>query len=237
MYENQKTKKKLLSIAFFALLVVACGEKTQKIVPVERSVETLNLLGSLKQLSAKGQYMFCHEDAPCYGVGWVGDSARSDVKSVCGDMPAVLGFSLGHIELGHGLNLDGVPFSVMRGEIIRQFERGGMTSLTWHLDNPLTGGSCWAETEEDGKAVEAVLEGGEQHDKFLQWLDCVAAFLNSLVTADGVRVPVVFRPWHEHNASWFWFGQDFCTAEQYITSVDTYCRSHFVSCNLRVVFY
>jgi mannan endo-1,4-beta-mannosidase len=207
--------KKLLFIAFVVLLVVACSEKTQKIVPVERTVETQNLLHSLKQLESKGQYMFGHEDDPCYGVGWVGDSARSDVKSVCGDMPAVLGFSLGHIELGHELNLDGVPFSVMREEIIRHFERGGVTSLTWHLDNPLTGNSCWAETEEDGMAVEAVLEGGEQHGKFLKWLDRVADFINSLKTADGVRVPVLFRPWHEQNASWFWFGQDFCTPEQY----------------------
>jgi mannan endo-1,4-beta-mannosidase len=28
-------------------------------------------------------------------------------------------------------------------------------------------------------------------------------------------VPVVFRPWHEHTGSWFWWGQDFCTPEQY----------------------
>ena len=43
----------------------------------------------------------------------------------------------------------------------------------------------------------------------------MADFINSLETPYGVKVPVVFRPWHEHTGSWFWWGQDFCTAEQY----------------------
>ena len=29
-------------------------------------------------------------------------------------------------------------------------------------------------------------------------------------------IPVIFRPWHEHTGSWFWWGQDLCTPEQYV---------------------
>lgn len=39
--------------------------------------------------------MFGHHDDPLYGVGWEGDEDRSDVKSVCGDYPAVMSFDLG----------------------------------------------------------------------------------------------------------------------------------------------
>jgi mannan endo-1,4-beta-mannosidase len=36
-----------------------------------------------------------------------------------------------------------------------------------------------------------------------------------LETPYGVKVPVLFRPWHEHTGSWFWWGQEHCTPEQY----------------------
>ena len=42
-----------------------------------------------------------------------------------------------------------------------------------------------------------------------------ADFFNSLVTSDGTKTPVLFRPWHEHTGSWFWWGQDNCTTEEY----------------------
>lgn len=183
-----------------------------------RTQRTENLLASLKAMPDKG-YMFGHQDSPMYGIGWVGDSARSDVKSVCNDFPAVMGFDLGHLELGDSVNLDGVPFDKMRQQIIAQYDRGGMVTISWHLDNPLTGGTSWVKpdsiTAEEKQTVAAVLDGGAQHDKFVGWVDSVAVFLNSLVTPYGVKVPVLFRPWHEHNGSWFWWGQDLCTADQY----------------------
>ena len=169
--------------------------------------------------------MFGHHDDTVYGIGWEADytndstvSLRSDVKSVCGDLPAVLSFDLGHIELGDDKNLDGVPFERIRKEAINHFDHGGMITLSWHLDNPLSEGTSWvADSLKDieKNTVAAVLKGGEKHELFLGWLDKVADFLNSLETPYGVRVPVVFRPWHEHTGSWFWWGQDNCTAEQY----------------------
>ena len=43
----------------------------------------------------------------------------------------------------------------------------------------------------------------------------VADFLHSLKTADGVEIPVLSRPWHEHSGSWFWWGEKLCTPEEY----------------------
>jgi hypothetical protein len=53
--------------------------------------------------------------------------------------------------------------------------------------------------------------------KMLEWIDRVADFLLSLKTKEGVLIPVVFRPWHEHTGSWFWWGKDLCSSEQYKT--------------------
>ena len=213
-------KKIILSLAMAAAIVSCNSSKTvdDPLAESGRTQRTENLLANLREISANG-YLVGHQDDPVYGVGWVGDSCRSDVKSVCNDYPAVIGFDLGHLELGDSLNLDGVPFDRMKQEIIRQYDRGGMVTLSWHLDNPLTGGSAWVKpdslTDQEKQTVASVLEGGECHDKFLGWLDTLASFLNSLETSYGVKVPVLFRPWHEHTGSWFWWGQNLCTTEQY----------------------
>ena len=210
----------ILSLVTSLMLTMSCSKKKadDPIAESGRTQRTENLLAHLHAISANG-YLIGHQDDPVYGVGWVGDSCRSDVKSVCGDFPAVIGFDLGHLELGDSVNLDGVPFDRMRDEIIRHFDRGGMVTLSWHLDNPLTGGSAWVKpdslTDQEKQTVASVLKGGECHEKFLGWLDTLASFLNSLETPYGVKVPVLLRPWHEHTGSWFWWGQNLCTTEQY----------------------
>jgi mannan endo-1,4-beta-mannosidase len=214
--------KKLLTLFTSALLLLACGGNKNKpsepMADTGRTQRTENLLGSLQRLSAEGKYMFGHHDDTVYGIGWVGDSAHSDVQSVCADLPALLSFDLGRIELGDSANLDRVPFERMRQEIIRHYDRGGVVTLSWHAYNPLSERHAWvADSLRDleSQTVASVLEGGEQHAKFLTWLDRVAQFLNSLQTPYGIRVPVIFRPWHEHTGSWFWWGQSLCSTEQY----------------------
>lgn len=215
--------KKLLlsSFIFLGLFVASCQQEQKNEDPLAetgRTQRTENLLFSLKKLSAQGKFMFGHHDDTVYGVGWAGDSARSDVKSVCGDYPALLGFDLGCIETGSLKNLDGVDFDRIRQEIIDQYERGGVTSLSWHCYNPLSDRQSWVVDsllDLESKTVASILTAGETHDKFVAWLDRVADFINSLETANGVKVPIIFRPWHEHTGSWFWWGQNNCTTDDF----------------------
>lgn len=202
--------------AVLAAGVMACSGASKKTEPANaefvRTAETEDLLKFFKEIPVKG-VMFGHHDDPLYGIGWEGDEGRSDVKSVCGDYPAVMSFDLGHIELGKAESLDNVSFRKIRQEIINQYNRGGINTISWHLDNPLTGESSWDVT--DSTVVASILPGGANHGKFLTWLDNLADFMHSLETADGVKIPVLFRPWHEHTGSWFWWGQDLCSAEEY----------------------
>ncbi len=220
--------KHITTLFAAALLTAACSNHQKPAEPMAdtgRTQRTENLLSALGRTADGGHYLFGHHDDTVYGTGWVSDYTndsavhqRSDVRSVCGDFPALLSFDLGHLELGDSANLDGVPFSRMRREIIAHFDRGGVVTLSWHLNNPLSGGTSWVADslrQTEGQTVAAVLDGGSQHDKFVSWLDRVAAFLNSLETPYGVRVPVIFRPWHEHTGSWFWWGQQHCTADEY----------------------
>ena len=143
---------RLLTMTLLIGSLVSCGpvQKSQKEERSSvRTSETENLLANLKKVSSRG-FMFGHHDDTNYGIGWEGDEGRSDVKSVCGDYPAVISFDLGHIELGDTMSLDKVPFTKIRKEILNQYKRGGMSSLSWHLRNPLTGGDSWDVSDTTG---------------------------------------------------------------------------------------
>jgi mannan endo-1,4-beta-mannosidase len=87
--------------------------------------------------------VFGHQDALAYGVGWTGISGNSDVKAVAGDYPGLYGWDFGHLEMQKEANLDNVSFRDMKKYIREGFERGGIITISWHLRNPLTGGSAW----------------------------------------------------------------------------------------------
>lgn len=192
-----------------AATIVACTATKQEGPGRTPAQQLAQRLDTLRQ---KG-YMFGHQDDPMYGLTWAWDRDSSDVKAVCGDYPAVMGFELGGIEMGDAKSLDSVPFTRITEEIINHHQRGGIITLSWHPRNPLTGGTAW--DVDDSTVVRSVLPGGTQHAKFQTWMQRVSDFLATLRTADGRPIPVIFRPWHENTGSWFWWGERLCTADEY----------------------
>ncbi len=154
--------------------------------------------------------MFGHQDDLAYGIGWWAEDFRSDVHDVTGKFPAVFGWDAG--EIGQDRNIDSVSFAKISDWIIRVFEKGGINTLSCHLDNPVTGDDAWDTTS----AVYAILPGGEKHEFFKSVLDQLATFISGLKTADGTMVPIIFRPWHELNGSWFWWGKGNCSTEEFV---------------------
>lgn len=178
---------------------------------VNATTPACKLIKRLKTIEKYG-VMIGHQDDPVYGKEWKWDLGKSDVLSVTGDYPAVMGFDLGEIELGHDKNLDGVSFDRIRNEIIAQYNRKGIITLSWHPHNPVSGKSAW---DPSGNPVKEVLSGGSVCYKFDGWLKTVAEFINSLKTEKGVKIPVIFRPWHEMSGGWFWWGKASCTSDEY----------------------
>ncbi len=171
--------------------------------------ETFALFYNLKKL-APDFILFGHQDATAYGIGWKNEDLRSDVHDVCGYFPALYGWDIGKI--GSEVNIDTVNFERMKFWIRSAYERGGINTISWHTDNPVSGGSTWDVT----KAVNAILPGGEKHEFYKKKLDLVAEFFRDLKTREGVLIPVIFRPFHESNGHWFWWGNGHCTDEEYI---------------------
>ena len=214
--------KKLMILAVVAITMVACTTTKQAEPEKTQAQQLMERLDTLRQ---KG-YMFGHQDDPFYGLTWAYVQDSSDVKNVCGDWPAVMGFELGGIEMGDAKNLDSVPFTRMTEEIIKHYERGGIVTISWHPRNPLTtieGGGLAGQKFPEGTAwdisdttvVKNVLEGVSKYELFQTWMQRVSDFLATLKTQDGVKIPIIFRPWHENTGSWFWCGEKLCTADEY----------------------
>ena len=81
-----------LIIPFVFVLFIIGPVQAQKNKPVDADAtrETKNLFRNLRKLSRK-HTLFGHQHATEYGHGWSGDENRSDVKSVTGSHPAVIG--------------------------------------------------------------------------------------------------------------------------------------------------
>ncbi|HEY3371988.1 MAG TPA: glycosyl hydrolase [Prolixibacteraceae bacterium] len=211
----------LLILAFFAL----CSFKGKAPLPSDKKAtkETVRLFQSLYELKNKG-IMYGHQDDLMYGTKWWNEKDRSDTKDFTGDYPAVAGFELGDIELGHDRSLDSVSFVQIAEQIKAHYKRGGIITLSWHLNNPLTmqlprpaasrqHGTAWDVSSTE--VVASILPGGINHDLFNLWLEKLSVFFTTLKDDHGKAIPFIFRPYHEHSGSFFWWGTNICTDQQY----------------------
>ncbi len=202
-------------ILIAAFLILGCSSESKKestnnkMHTPKLTQETQALFKNLQNISKEG-FMFGHQDDVAYGIGWIGGEFESDVQKVSGSYPAVFGWDIGHIDSTE--NIDNVPFADMKRWMIEAYERGGINTISWHQRNPKTGESAWDVTP----VVTDILPGGNLNSKFTNQLDKVADFIGSLETDNGVKVPVIFRVYHEHNGSWFWWGADPCPDTLYI---------------------
>lgn len=194
----------LIYILLFGFAVIDGSAQTP--IDSKASKKTAYLLQNLKRISQNG-FMFGHEDDQAYGVGWQAEEGRSDVKEITGKYPAVHGWDVGR-KLDHPFNIDSVGWDNMKRWITDAYKRGGVNTVSFHMDNLTSSSDSWDKTP----SVKDILPGGSKHDEFNSQLDMLADFFMDLK-----KVPIVFRPWHEHNGDWFWWGKGNCTEDDYKT--------------------
>ena len=215
---NAFSFKKSLT-ALLILLVFSCqsiytgGYKKPSLVDKKISRQTKLLRKKLFLISKKG-FAIGHQDCTSYGIGWkksdYPDTNKSDVFDMVEDNPSVYGFDIGKIEHGQDSNIDGVPFNLMRNLIIDAHKNGGIITVSWHLDNPTSGGDSW----DTIPTVSNILKGGKYRAKYESWIERAATFFKSL-KLENKEIPIIFRPFHEMNGSWFWWGDGHCTTTEY----------------------
>jgi mannan endo-1,4-beta-mannosidase len=202
-----------LSVFYFFLSAKIC--LSQNLIDKKASKETKAVFKNLYRLS-KDYILFGHQHATEYGHGWAGDEDRSDVKSVTGSHPAVIGVDFS--------GLSGLPDSIidktkknLRKTIAGTYDRGGITTVSWHFLNPVSGGGFYWVDSISKPAVKYIIPGGSHHEKYKHILRNIADFVQSVKGKNGTLVPMIFRPYHEFDGDWFWWGRGHCTVDEFKT--------------------
>ncbi len=216
MIRNMRLISKMRAFKFLIFIVfIACTPSKDSNIrtrsePIDKEAtsQTEALFRNLRTISNEG-ILFGHQDDLAYGVYWKDESGRSDVKDASGSYPAVFGWDIS--KLGQrSFNIDSVDFEKMKGWIKQAYQLGGINTISWHMDNPVSNGDSWDNTP----AVYSILPGGEKHEWYKEKLDLFVHFLSDL-NVDGVQIPIIFRPFHEHTGNWFWWGRGNCTSEEF----------------------
>tara|TARA_R110002124_G_scaffold287296_1_gene472362 strand:+ start:11846 stop:13039 length:1194 start_codon:yes stop_codon:yes gene_type:complete len=209
--------KNFIIVLSIGILAMACGDNKSKTnvenltIDEQATQETKVLYYNLKKL-AKTKILYGHQDDLAYGYSWWAEPGRSDVKESTGSYPAVYGWEIGDLRQDVEVTLDSVNFESIKDWIKEAYERGGINTISWHMNHPVTDGDSWDTTP----GVSAILPGGAEHEKFNTWLDKFAAYVKDMKGENGELIPIIFRPYHENTGSWFWWGDEQTSVDDYV---------------------
>lgn len=185
-----------------------------------------DLYGNLK-INAQSHILFGQQDATKSGRidashFWSNEQQnigvsrnQSDVKTLTGSYPAVYGFDFAKATDTVKNNAwYSYEKNIMRELAIDAYNRKGVVTFCWHVRNPVTDSSFYWE-KSPVEAVAAILPGVKYNEKFNGLLKQIADYDKLLVDKNGQWIPIIFRPWHEMDGDWFWWGSGHCTPEQY----------------------
>lgn len=208
------TKEFKLFFFSITLLSVILSDSLFAQIDKDATKETKALYNNLKPGERKG-IIFGAQTTTSMGIGWTSDVAKplqSDVEKGTGDFPGVFGFDFKKWDF----NLDKGWMTDLE-QVKEIYRRGGIVTISWHTDNPVTGGTC---KDTSQVTLKDILPGGSRNALFNTWLDSIAKFAHA-AKVDSVYVPILFRPFHENTGRWFWWGsmnapEDYIAAFRYV---------------------
>lgn len=184
--------------------------------------ETAALFYNLKKL-AKTKVAIGQQDA--FNSFYQDNGVDSDIKKNTGYDPAILGSDFMFITDKNNNNQADNWFYQEEEKIINAakaaYAKGIINTFCWHLREPNKEDSFYAAdmtTEQKATAFKSILPGGTYHEWYKKKLDKIASVVLNLKGANGELIPIIFRPFHEFDGSWFWWGANFCTPDDYKTA-------------------
>jgi mannan endo-1,4-beta-mannosidase len=191
---------KTSSLIFLILFIIGCQPGIQKsFEPVNPNAtkEARELLGYLYSLKGKNILSGQHN----YGNELLRSS--DSVKHITGTFPAIWGsdmLPLGHVDRDTGQDVV--------DEAIRQHEKGSIITLMYHQVKPFDHDSLGFAGSVKGQVTdeqwkEIVTPGTPYYNMLIEKIDKVAGYLRQL---QEKNIPILWRPYHEMNGIWFWYG-------------------------------
>jgi mannan endo-1,4-beta-mannosidase len=210
-------QKRVILFFINLFVVVFCFSQKVTVKPIDKKAtkETKALFANLKKLSEK-HILFGHQHATQYGHGWYGDDNRSDVKSITGSHPGVIGVDFSGLFGSSEAAMEKQKLSLIK-YISEAYNRGGVITAAWHFNNPVSKTNFYWNDSNAVAAVKNIVPGGSHHEKYKSILKNIAEVAKATKGADGKLVPIIFRPFHEFDGDWFWWGAKHCTIDEFKT--------------------
>ncbi len=133
-------------------------------------------------------------------AGWSGTASIGElgkIEQASGRWPVMIGLDYCGWDDGEAMIDVRQPNQLAR----EYWQAGGFVNLSWHAPNP--GKPNGGGLKERGILLADVLKPGPVHDRWIKSLDAVAA---GLLELQKQGVVVIWRPLHEMNGGWFWWG-------------------------------
>lgn len=235
--KNQYLK---IGLVTFVILSFSCSKETEETTLVNESTttttlriqnrrkdmvdlkatnETAALFYNLKEL-AKTKFAIGQQDA--FNGFYQNIGGESDIKKSTAYDPAVLGSDFMFItdknNNGQADNWFYQQELKITNDVKAAYAKGMINTFSWHLREPNREESFYSSdmTEaEKSTAFKSILPGGVNHNWYKLKLDKIASVVLNLKGSQGELIPIIFRPFHEFDGSWFWWGANFCTEAEY----------------------
>ena len=182
------------------------------------STETAALFYNLRNLG-KSKTLIGQQDA---FNSFYQNSGSSDIKKTTGNDPSILGSDFMFITDKDNPNNNW--YVQQENKIIQDtkdaYAKGMINTFCWHLREPYNEKSFYSAdmtSEQRTDAFKSLAPGGKFNDWYKKKLDKVASVVSNLKDTNGKQIPIIFRPFHEFDGNWFWWGANYCTAEEYIS--------------------
>jgi mannan endo-1,4-beta-mannosidase len=140
---------------------------------------------------------------------WHMSEPSERIQTLTGKYPRIWGGEWGFSDERH--DIDNVKYRPrLLDEIRKQHAAGRIIVMSYHQASPTIGEPCdfvggvqvnLTEDEWDG-----ILSKGTPLNQV--WADHVDQLAEALLTLQKEKIPVIFRPYHEMNGGWFWWGGD-----------------------------
>jgi len=198
-----------LAGAFLALAFPGFGAPVRPVTP-DASPEVRALLQALADISGSHTLTGQHNYPNIR-------SRNSDFAARhIGRTPVVFSTDWGHAKDGNTDSYLARPDIV--DEAIRQHRKGSLVTICWHAIpptadepgtlRPLPGADPLKLASVHGRLTDSqfldlLSPGTPLHEHWCAQVDAIAVFLKKL---EAARVPVLWRPCHEMNGDWFWWG-------------------------------
>lgn len=219
IFINKDLSQGLIDSAAFDLynqllsIEISANKPAEKLlIDTLANLPTYNLYKNLKTIASNRHSLFGMHDATAYGIGWTYDGVndKSDVKMVTGSHPAILSQDINDIIRNSFSALE--PFKKRQMDF---YLSGGINTLVWHMDDPKYKTFYYNNFSTAYNAVASILPSGDYHSWYKNNLRKLALYLKSFKGPKGESVPFIFRPFHEHNGDWFWWGKGRCSVNEY----------------------